>query len=157
MFIYEIECNCREIDWERIRELETIPAIKSADSEVQRDKAYWDMIAGFALSRTYNMKTDTLVDILNAQRRYLNDIQTKIGLTPKFFKRTIIHTADIVKECILEANRRGIDWQEIMDVVIHIDGEVMTSGKNAKPVGCLPLAKPVDVSGINLIPTRRKF
>ena len=150
VFIYEIECNCREIDWERIRALETIPAIECVDSEVQRDKAYWDMIAGFALSRTYNMKTDTIVDILNAQRRYLNDIQTKIGLTPKFIKHTIIHTADIVRECIYEANRRGVNWQDALDVVIHIDGETMGAKSAPAPRGCLPLAKPV--KGIEDIP-----
>lgn len=150
VWIYQIECNCRDVDWQRVRALEALPAIKSKEYKVKRDKSLWDMIAAYALSRTYNMKTDTIVDVLTRQRYYLNGIQTRIGLTPKYITKSIIHTADIVRECIYEANRRGIDWQDALDVVIHIDGETMGANSAPAPRGCLPLAKPV--SGIEDIP-----
>lgn len=157
VFIFEIECICKEIDLLRIRALENLPAIKNDDYKIKQDKSYWDMIAAYALARTYGMKTDTIVDILTTQRRYLNSIQNKIGLLPKYTSKTILHTADIVRECIYEANKRGIDWQDILNVVIHIDGETMSDSTKPAAKGCFPLANPVvDMSGISLLPTRRR-
>ena len=155
---FEWECAFRGIDWKRVRELEKLPVIKSNEYKVRQDKSHWDMIAAFALARTYGMKTDKVIEVLQAQRRHLDRIQTKVGIQPKYITRTTIHTADIVRECIYEANKRGIDWQDTLDVVIHIDGETMSNSSAPAAKGCVPYANPViDVSGISLIPTRRKF
>lgn len=159
IFLFEWECSFKSIDWKRIRELseKSLPVLRSDEYKVRRDKAYWDMIAGYALAKTYGMKTDTIICVLMSQRRHLDNIQHKVGSTPKYIKLSKIPTADIVEECIFEANRRGIDWQEALDVVIHINGETMSGTSAPATKGCYPYAQaPIDMAGFSAVGITRK-